>query len=152
MVGIGLQYTCQSCSEASEVSTTLNGIDVVDVRVDVLAVVSIIHDGDLDRYALFFSLQVDDIIKEMSAVAIDVTDKLLQSVLCMEHLFTYLAVFVSTQVAQGNLDAGIEECQLTHTTSYDIPLIDGGGKYRWVWPELLACTALVGLTYNLYRI
>ena len=57
--------------------TTLDGVDIVHVRMDVLAVVGIVHDGYFDRRALFLSLQIDDIVEEVGTVAIDVAHKLL---------------------------------------------------------------------------
>ena len=70
----------------------------------------------------------------------------------MENLLLGLSVLVWAQISQGNLDTRIEECQLAHTVGDDVPLIDCVGKDCWVWPELLAGTALVGLAYHFYWI
>ena len=85
-------------------------------------------------------------------MAIYVADEFLQTVLGVEYLLFGLAFLVWAQISQGNLDACIEECQLAHTVGDDVPLIDSVGEDSWVWPELLACTALVGLAYHLDRI
>ena len=70
----------------------------------------------------------------------------------MENLLLGLAFLVWAQIFQGNLDTCVEECQLAHTVGDDVPFIDCVGEDGWVWPELLACTALVGLAYHLDRI
>ena len=67
----------------------------------------------------------------------------------MEYFLACLAFFVGAHVAQRNLDAGIEECELTHAACYDVPLVVGGGKYSWIGPELLTCTAEFCLAYYL---
>ena len=85
-------------------------------------------------------------------MAIHVANEFLQTILRMENLLLGLSVLVWAQISQGNLDTRIEECQLAHTVGDDVPLIDCVGKDCWVWPELLACTALVGLAYHFYWI
>ena len=85
----------------------------------------------------------------MSAVTVYVTDEFLQTILGMEYLLLGLAFFVRAQIFQGYLDACVEECQLAHAVSNDVPFIDCVGKDGWIRPELLACTALIGFTYYL---
>ena len=148
-IGICLQRTCQCGTETGEVCTALDGVDVVDVRVDVLRVVGVVHHCHLDRYALLLGLQIDDVVEEVGAVTVDVANEFLESVLGVEHFLACLALFVGAHVAQRNLDAGIEECELTHAACYDVPLVVGGGEHCWVGPELLACTAEFGLAYYL---
>ncbi len=119
---------------------------------DVLCIVRIVHHRNLDGHALLLGLQVDDIVEEVGAVAVHIAHELLQTVLGMEHLLLGLAFLVGTEVGQGNLDACVEECQLTHTVGDDVPLVDGVGEDGGVWPELLACTALLGLADNLHGV
>ena len=77
----------------------LYGVDVVYVRVDVLRVVGVVHHSHFDRYALLLGLQVDDVVEEMSAVAVDVAHELLESVLSVEHFLACLALFVRAHIA-----------------------------------------------------
>ena len=42
--------------------TALDGVDVIDIRVDVFAVVGVLHDSYLDGDALLLGLQIDNIV------------------------------------------------------------------------------------------
>ena len=119
---------------------------------DILAIVGVIHDSHLDWNTLLLGLQIDDIIEEVGAMAVDVAHELLQSLLGMEHLLTGLSLLVGTHIGKRYGDAGIQICQLSHSLGYDVVLIRGGGKYGWVRPELLACSLLVGLSHYLHGI
>ena len=152
VVGVSLQCACEGCAETGEVCTALYGVDVVYVRVDVLRVVGVVHHCHFDRYALLLCLQIDYVVEEVCAVAVYVAHELLKSVLSVEHLFACLALFVGAHVAQSDADAGIEERKLAHTACYDVPLVVGCGEHCRVGPELLACTALVGLAYHFYGV
>ena len=88
----------------------------------------------------------------MSAVTVYIANEFLQTVLGMEHHLFCFSLFVGTKVCQRYLDTGIKECQLTHAACNNIPFVYCSGEDGWVWPELLACTALVGLANHLYRI
>jgi hypothetical protein len=79
-------------AETGDVGTALDGVDIVDVRVEVLRVVGVVHDGHLDGHALLLGLQIDDIVEEVLTVTVDVAHELLQSVLGMEHFLACLAV------------------------------------------------------------
>ena len=50
--------------------TTLDGVDVVYVRVNVFRVVGVVHYRNLDRYVVLLCLQIDYIIEEMLAVTV----------------------------------------------------------------------------------
>ena len=96
-------------------STAFYRIDIVYVRVDVLRIVGVIHYCNLDRDALLLGLQINHVIEEVSAMAVNVAHKFLQSLFCVEYLLLCLSVFVRTQVCQGNSYAGVEERKLAHT-------------------------------------
>ena len=132
--------------------TTLNGVNVIDIRVNILRIVGIIHHCHLDRNALFLCLQIDDIVKQMRAMTIYITHKFLQSVFCMEHLLTHLTFLVRTHVGERYGDASIQICQFPHSLCNDVILVCCCGKHGRVWPELLSCTTQVGSTYHLHRI
>ncbi|CDA58062.1 unknown [Prevotella sp. CAG:604] len=133
-------------------STTLYRVDIIYVGVNILCIVCIIHDGNLYRNALFLCLEIDDIIKEVSAMAVNVSYKLFQTIFCMENLLFGFSFFVWTEICKGNLYTSIEKCQLAHTACDNIPFINGVGENSRVWPELLACTSLFSLTNNLDRV
>ena len=119
---------------------------------DVLRVVVVIHDSHFDGYALLLCLEIDDVVEEVGAVTVYVTHKLFQSVLGVEYLLACLAFLVGAHVTERDTDAGVKESQLTHASCHDVPLVVSGGEDGGVRPELLACTALCGLAYNLYGI
>ena len=93
-------------------------------------------------------------------MTVNVAYKLLQTILSMEHLCLWLPVLwdiailirFRTHIGKYNLDTGIQECELTHTTCDNIILVCRGCKDTSIRPELLTCTALVRLTDNLHII
>ena len=132
--------------------TALYGVDVVNVRVYVFRIVGIVHDGHLDGDALLLCFQVDDIIKEVRSVAVNVADELFKTVFGVENLRTCLALLVGTQVSKGDADACIQECQLSHAPRNDIPLEVSGCEYRLIWPELLTRSTQVGLSNDFHGV
>ena len=150
LVGVCLQRARQGHAKTCQMGTTLDGVDIVDVGVDVLRVVGIVHNGHLDGYALLLGLQIDDVVDQVGAVAVDVAHELLQSVLGVEGLLLGLAFLVGAQVGQVDGDAGIQVGQLTHAACDDVPLVGGGGEDGGIGPELLAGTRFVGVAHNLH--
>ena len=129
--------------------TTFDGIDIVDVGVNVFGIVGIVHHGNLNGDSLLFGLQIDYIVEKVGAMAINVAHKLFQTVFGMEYFFLSLAFFVGTHVAQRDGDTGIQISQLAHTLGDDVILVDGGGKDIGIGPELLASSGLIGVAHNL---
>ncbi len=152
VVGIVLERTCQSHAETGDVRTTLDGVDIVDVRVKILRIIGVIHDGHLDGHTLLLGLQVDDVVEEMRAVTVDVAHKFLQAVLGVEHLCAGLTLNVGAHVVQRDANTGVQISQLAHTTGHHIPLECCCGENGGIGPELLACTTLGGLTNHLHRV
>ena len=151
VIGVLLQGTCEGCTETSQVGSTLDGVDVIYIGMDIFRVVGVVHHGHLDGDALLLGLQVDDIVDKMGTMTIHIAHELLQSVLGMEHLrLTHFTLLIRTQVTEGDGDAGIQIGQLTHTTGDDVVLIFGGGEDGAVGPELLAGTCLVGIANDLH--
>ena len=132
---------------------TLYGVDVIDIRVYILRVVIVIEQCYLDRHSVFLCLEADRVADDACAMTVNVTHELLQSFLGVEHLWlAEVSLLVRALVGKRDSDAGIEECELTHTTCHDIILILCRGEDRAVRPELLTRTALVGLAHHLHRI
>ena len=118
----------------------------------VLAIVGVVHHSHLDRNTLFLGLQIDDIVEEMSAVAVNVANKLLESVLGVEHLLLGVSLFIWSHICKRDGDTGIQISQFPHSLYNDVILICGSGEYGGVGPELLACTSEFSLANNLYRV
>ena len=153
MIGISLERTGQRNAESRDVGTTLNGVNIIDIRVQVLRIISVIHYRHLDRHSLLLCLEIDDIVEEVRAVTVNIADKLLQTVLGMEHLGACLTrLRVGTQVGERDADTSIEVSELTHTARHDVPLECCCGEDGWIGPELLPCAGAVGITDDLHRI
>ena len=78
---IFLQRTRQTTTEARQVRTPFDGIDIVDVAVHILVVRGVVGHRDLDRDTLLLGDDVDDILDEVLLGAVDVLDKLLKPLL-----------------------------------------------------------------------
>ena len=146
--GVSLERSGERHAETGEVGAAFYGVDVVDVGVDVLTVVGVVHDGHLDGDTLLLGLQVDDVVEKVGAVAVDEAHELLQTILGMEHFLLGLAFVVGPQVGQGYPNAGIEERQFAHTVGDDVPTIDRGGENRGVGPELLPCSTKLSVAHH----
>ena len=107
---------------------------------DILTVVGVVHHSHLDRNTLFLGLQIDDIIEEVCAVAVNVAHELLQSVLCVEHLLLGVALLIRAHIGKRDGDTGVQISQLPHSLCNDVILVCRSGEYSGVGPELLAST------------
>ena len=132
--------------------SAFDGVDIVDVGVDVFRIVGVIHYCHLDGHSLLFCLQIDDIVEEVRTVTVNIAHELFQSVLGMEHFLPGLSLFVRAHVGERDSDAGIEVRQLTHTLCDDVVFVNCRGEYRRVWPELLSSSSQVCFSDDLYRI
>ena len=134
-----LERAGQSGAEADQVRTALDRVDIVDVRVDVLVEVRVVLHGHLDGDGLV-GLQVDGLLGEAAAVAVEVFDELPQAFFGIEDIFRFDrmfdAVFVIddlvclAQVAQGQADALVEVSQFAETVGQGFVVVDtvGGGE------------------------
>ena len=114
-VGVVFQYARKGHAESRDVRATLYGIDVVDIGVQVFRVIGIVHYRNLDRHVLLFSLEIYHVVEQVLAVTVDVSHKLLESVLGMEHLLACLASLgVGAEVGERYLDARVQVGELTH--------------------------------------
>ena len=152
VIGVCLERTCQCHTETCEVGTAFDGVDVVNVRVNVLAIIGIVHHGHLNGDVLFLCFEVDHIVEEVRAVTIHVAHKLFQSIFGMESLGASLAILVGTKVSEGYLNACIEVRQLAHTRCDDVPTIHDGGKNIGIGPKLLTRSTLIGFANYLYGV
>ena len=123
-------------------STSFNRIDVVDIAVNVLRIIGVVHDSHFNWNALLLCFQVNHIVEEMCAVAIYVANKLFQSVFCMENFLSGLAFFIGTEVSKRDAYTRIEVCKLTHSAGNDVPFVGRCSENSRVRPELLAGSTL----------
>ena len=59
--------------------TALDGVDIVDKRIDVLVERCIVSKRHLHRYALALGVDINDVVDEMLLRLVDIADKLLQA-------------------------------------------------------------------------
>ena len=151
--GIFLQGAGQRTAEAGQVRTAFDGIDIVYIRVDILVVGSIVHDGYFYRSTLLFGVDVDDIVHQMFAGRIYIAYKLLQALYGIENFLLAASVFFFyAEVGQRNFDAGVQIGQFAHAGCQNIVAVDRFSKDCSIRPELLARTGDCGSADFLYRI
>ena len=121
--------------------TSFDGVDVVDIGVNVLAVVGIVHHSHLDRNVLLLGFEIDHIVEEMRAMTVHIANKLFQSVFGMERLGLCFTVFIKTKIGERNFHTGIQVSQLAHSRRNNFPFIGSGRKNLRIWPELLTGSA-----------
>ena len=80
---------------------SLDGVDVIDVGMEVLGVGGVVHDGALDGDALLLGVEVDDIVEEVGAGGVDVAHELLEAVLGVEDILTRRPLSVSPRGGEG---------------------------------------------------
>ena len=155
VISILLQHTRQSRAETLQVRTTFDGVDVVHIGVDVLAVRRVVHDGHLDGRVLLLSVQINHIVKQAHTGGVDVAHKVLQASLAVEHLLTHtldahLSVLVQTHVGQRNLDARVQIGQFPHAVGQNVIFISSGDEDGLVGPELLTSATQFRLAHHLH--
>ena len=79
VVGIFLQRRRQSATETRKVRTALNGVDIVDKRIDVLVERRVVGERHLHRDALALGVDINDVVDKMLLRLVDIADKLLQA-------------------------------------------------------------------------
>ena len=118
-------------------STTLDGIDIIDIRVNVFVEVRVVNHGHLNRRTIFIGIEVNHLADERRTGTVDITHELTQTLLRVERLLLAVTLCVNhTLIFQHNPDTCIEECQLTHTVGENLPVINGLGEDTVVRPEL----------------
>ena len=152
LLGIGLQSAGESGTEALQMGSTLYGIDIVDIGMEILAVSCVVHDGHLDGHTLLLCAEIDDIIKEMSTTAVHEANEVAQASLAVIFLCAGSTLLIGTKVGQCDGDTGIQISQLAHTVGQHIEIIGGGGEDAPIGPELLTCATQVRLAHHLHGI
>ena len=79
VVGIFLQRRRQSAAETRKVRTALDGVDIVDKRIDVFVERRVVGERHLHRDALALGVYINDVVDKMLLRLVDIADKLLQA-------------------------------------------------------------------------
>ena len=117
-------------------STTLSGVDVIDVRKDILIEVRIVRHRHLHRHVITHGVNVYNITDERLLIGIQISDKVHQTMSGVERLAPRISVLVSISViGQLDLQPTIEECKLPHALLQNRELILGRGKNSVIGEE-----------------
>ena len=98
-LGILLQHTGDGRAEADEMGTSLNGIDIIHIGMEVLAVRGVVHHRHLDGYIVLFSIDINHIIEKMGARRVNVTHKFTQTEVGMKHILPGISLIILPQVS-----------------------------------------------------
>ena len=121
------------------------GIDVVDVRVDVLGVGSVVDHGYFHRNAAALAGHVDDLLDERIAGLVDIAHELFQAFFAVEDLVEHLAFLVHlTFVGDFQLDAGVEVGQLAQAGAEGLEVVFEHLKNAVVGLERHLCASAFG--------
>ena len=120
-------------------STTLDSVDIVDKRIDILVISAVVGQRHFHGNAGALGLKMDNIIDQRLFVLIDIFDELTQTVLAVEHLF---AGFFTAQIGKGQRYSGIEEREITQTVGQSIIVVDGDGENRRIGAEGYRCSGV----------
>ena len=127
VLGILLQGRTQTAAESRQVGTALDGVDVVDKRVDVLVERGVIGHGDLNGDVALLALDMDDVLDKRLLVAVDIAYKLVKTGLAVVGLGACNAVLVLVaQVGDRQRDTGVQIGQVAQALRQDIKFVDRG--------------------------
>ena len=125
LVAVLLQGAAQGRTETIEVCTTLVGIDVVDKAVDGLGIARVVGKGHLDRHAIAFGNEVNDIGDEWCAAFVHPLHEFLQALVAVELLKARLAILLQslrTQIGQREVDTRVQVAKIAQTLCKAVPL------------------------------
>ena len=112
ILGVFLERTGQRAAEARQVRTALDGVDVIYIGVHVLRERVVVLHGHLDRDAVLFGIEVDDLVDDRRAArGVEVLDELLEALFRIEVVFAGIAFVVPALVVEVQADALVQERQ-----------------------------------------
>ena len=148
--GIFLERERQAAAEAGEVRASLDGVDVVDIRVDVLVIVGVVGQRHLDGDAVLLRVEMDDVFDQRLLAGVDVFDELLEALVAVIHLAAGIALLVAVaHIGERQRDAGVEKRQVAQTVGQSLVVVYGLAEYRRVRMEEDSRARVVGLAYHL---
>ena len=129
-VGIVLQRAGQTAAEAGQVRTTLVGIDIVYIAVQVLAVTRVVLHGNLDGDAFALALDIDGVGHQLLAVLVEVGDEVAQTLVAEEVVGTHggSVLLHLAEVGDIDFDTFVEVGQLAHALQQGVVLVLGDGE------------------------
>ena len=126
-VSVLFQRVGQPATEPRQVGSPFVGVDVVDVREQVLGERIVVSHGDLDRHPVAFTADVDDVLDDGFAVAVEVGHEIFQPFGAVKGFGEVVALVVlHALVGQGDRDALVEVRQLAHAVGQGVVIVDEG--------------------------
>ena len=151
LLGIGVERTREARAEALEVGTAFNGVNIVDIRVQVLLVLIVVFQSNLYRHTVSLSRDGNRLGDEFLAVGIEVGDEVDEAVLGIEDLAAIFAVFhLLTLVGELDGDAVIEVSQLTHAVGEGAIVVFRSLEDGTIGLEGDACAVHVSRTHHFH--
>ena len=124
ILGVFLERTGQRAAEARQVRTALDGVDVIYIGVHVLRERVVVLHGHLDRDAVLFGIEVDDLVDDRRAArGIEVLDELLEALFRIEVVFAGIAFVVPALVVEVQADALVQERQFAQAVGQDVVFV-----------------------------
>ena len=124
ILGVFLERAGQRAAEARQVRTALDGVDVINIGVHVLRERVVVLHGHLDRDAVPFGVEVDDLVDDRRAArGVEVLDELLEALFRIEVVFAGLAFVVLALVVEVQADALVQECQFAQAVGQDVVFV-----------------------------
>ena len=150
LVGVGLEGPRQRAAEARHVGAALDGVDVVDVRVDVLVEAGVVLQGQLHHHVVAFPRGEDGFLDERFPGGVQVLDELDQAALRVELLAQGLTVVARLPlVGERDADAPVEVGQFPQTGGQGLEAVLGLGEDGVVGQEVHDGAGLPGFPDDL---
>ena len=153
LIGILLQSTGQCAAEAGQMGTTLDGVDIVYIRMYILRERVVVLHCNLYGHAIALGVDIDHRLDQrLTACCVEILNKLLQTVVREEGFATEFAILVLlAAVGEDQLNALVQVSQLAQTCCQNIVLILGRNEDVAIGLEGHDCTRRIDLTHNLHR-
>ena len=152
LICILLQSTSQSTTETGEVSTTLDGVDIIYIRVYILRERIVVLHCNLYRNTVLLGVEVDNLLDNLLTTRlVEVLHKLLQTILRVEALRTWVTLLVLiTHIGDCQSNTLVQECQLAQTSRKNLVAVClSKCKDLSIRLESYGCTAVLAIANNL---
>ena len=141
LLGVFLHHAGESRAEALYVRSAFYGVDIIDIRMDVLVEIAVVDHSHFNGCAVLACIEMNNIGDEGCAGLVDITDELAQAFFGIERLRFARAVLIDHAfVFERDTYTGVEESEFAHTIGEDVPLIDGFRKDAVIGEEMYEST------------
>ena len=125
VVGIFLECRREAAAETGEVCAALDGVDVVDERIDILVERRVVSQGHLYGDSLALGIEMDNVVDQAFLVGVDIFHELTEAVLGKEDFPDGVPFLVErTLVGKRQRDARVEECEVAEAVCKRLVVVD----------------------------